>query len=226
MAGGLRTPPLALIIGVGIFGARYFGFSAVSIILVLFLLFLLSSRRQAGGAEPFTPIFDSSVVAGLRAGVASIQGRRQYMEDMHQAVAFDPHDQPAAARVGLTHFFAVYDGHGGKRAAAWAHKHLVSNLLRVLERGSKAHGRLAEGASADECADVLDAAAVDAFHRTDAGGSHRHAARVARPRAHAPPSRRAPSVPLADERARPARQTFWSTPSPTASPTAPPPSPA
>jgi len=117
-----------------------------------------------GGAEQFTPVYASSVVAGLQSGVASIQGRRQYMEDMYQTVAFDTHEQPAAAGVGLTHFFAVFDGHGGKRAAAWAHQHLVPNLLRELAQGAA----LPPGKPAEACAEALDSAAVDAFHKTDA----------------------------------------------------------
>ena len=68
----------------------------------------------------------------------------------------------------MTHFFAVYDGHGGKRAAAWAHAHLVSNLLTELARALP----LGEG---DTLSGVLDGAAVDAFHRTDAAFL-RHAA--------------------------------------------------
>ena len=52
------------------------------------------------------------------------------MEDMHQIVDFE--GQSSAEKVGMTHFFAVFDGHGGKRAAAWAHANLVTNLLLEL----------------------------------------------------------------------------------------------
>jgi hypothetical protein len=125
----------AVIGGIGFLVARHFELSpSVVMLLTLFAVLLFGSKRPAGAAEHFTPVFVSSVVAGLQAGVASIQGRRQYMEDIHQTIAFNAHEQPNAARVGLTHFFAVYDGHGGKRAAAWAQQHLVSNLLRERHR--------------------------------------------------------------------------------------------
>ena len=51
--------------------------------------------------------------------------------------------------------------HGGKRAAAWAHANLVNNLLSELSRA------LPLGKE-DTLSGVLDGAAVDAFHRTDA----------------------------------------------------------
>lgn len=156
----------AMLGGVGLFAARYFSLSPGIIMMVsLLLFFAFGGKRQPGGAEQFTPVFSSSVVAGLRSGVASVQGRRQYMEDMYQTVAFDAHEQPAAARIGLTHFFAVFDGHGGKRAAAWAHQHLVANLMRELSQDASP----STGASADACAESLDSAAVDAFHKTDGG---------------------------------------------------------
>jgi len=155
----------AVIGGIGFLVARHFELSpSVVMLLTLFAVLLFGSKRPAGAAEHFTPVFVSSVVAGLQAGVASIQGRRQYMEDIHQTIAFNAHEQPNAARVGLTHFFAVYDGHGGKRAAAWAQQHLVSNLLRELAQDAAPP----PGASSKECAEFLDSAVVDAFHRTDA----------------------------------------------------------
>ena len=103
---------------------------------LLFML-LLAASRPSVGAEQFSPVYTDGVSSGLKYGVAAVQGRRPYMEDMHQIVDFD--DDPAAAAVGMTHFFAVFDGHGGKRAAAWAHAHLVPNLLHEL--ASAAAGR-------------------------------------------------------------------------------------
>ena len=70
--------------------------------------------------------------------------------------------------VGLTHFFSVFDGHGGKRAAAWAHAHLLPNLLRALgskEEGKERHLVLSNGKTAPP--PDLDRACVSAFLSTD-----------------------------------------------------------
>ena len=106
------------------------------------------------------------------------------MEDMHQIVDFE--EQPAAAAVGMTHFFAVFDGHGAARAAAWAHAHLVPNLLQELSSAATG-GKSATGGSpgsaaasampAESASDILDGAAVDAFHRTDSTFLRQAAAR-------------------------------------------------
>ena len=70
-------------------------------------------------SEAFSPIYHGDDASGLKWGVASVQGRRPHMEDMYQAeglggpAASGPHSagQAAdAARLGLTHFFAVFDG--------------------------------------------------------------------------------------------------------------------
>ena len=70
-------------------------------------------------SEAFSPIYHGDDASGLKWGVASVQGRRPHMEDMYQAEGFGgpaasgPHSagQAAdAARLGLTHFFAVFDG--------------------------------------------------------------------------------------------------------------------
>jgi serine/threonine protein phosphatase PrpC len=156
----------------------------------LLLMLLLSASRPSMGAEQFSPVYTAGVSSGLQYGVAAVQGRRPYMEDMHQIVDFD--DQPAAASVGMTHFFAVFDGHGGKRAAAWAHEHLVTYLLQELTgaaanssgrvgaaSGVNAGGGLAGAVSppAESASSILDGAAVDAFHRTDAAFLRQAAAR-------------------------------------------------
>jgi hypothetical protein len=70
-------------------------------------------------SEAFSPVYHGDDASGLKWGVASVQGRRPHMEDMYQAEGFGG---PAAsgpqsagraadaARLGLTHFFAVFDG--------------------------------------------------------------------------------------------------------------------
>ena len=153
-----------ILASLGIFAMRYMAISPTFVLMSMFVLsFLFASKPQSREVEQFAPVYTSSVVSGLSTGVASIQGRRQYMEDMHQAYAFDEREHPAAARVGLTHLFAVFDGHGGKRAAAWAHTHLASNLLHELAQDDPPP----PGATPAAHADALDSATVDAFRRTD-----------------------------------------------------------
>ena len=136
----------------------YFGFSPLLILATLLLMYLclVGGKSQA---EQFTPIFRTEVSSGLRWGVASVQGRRPHMEDMFQAVGFvDSPDEKAcakAAKLELSHFFAVYDGHGGKRAAAWAVDRLLPNLLETRAPAS------------DDRAAALDEASVAAFLKTD-----------------------------------------------------------
>ena len=50
------------------------------------------------------------------------------MEDMHQVRDLSKQENIA----NISHFFAVYDGHGGKRAAAFVREHLVDNLVADL----------------------------------------------------------------------------------------------
>jgi len=151
----------------------------------LLCAFLIADSRAVAGAEQFASVFHPGVALGLQYGVAAIQGRRPHMEDMFQVVTFE--DEPAAAGVGMTHFFAVYDGHGGKRAAAWAHAHLVTNLVHELATALRSGGGGGAAASpgapsppppaASGSTGVLDGAAVDAFHRTDAAFLRQAAAR-------------------------------------------------
>lgn len=149
---------LLLCAGVSMVLRNYFGFSPLLILATLLLMSLcfLGSKSQA---EQFTPIFHTEVSSGLRWGVASVQGRRPHMEDMFQAVGLvDSPDENActkAAKLGLSHFFAVYDGHGGKGAAAWAVDRLLPNLLDTRNP-----------ASADPDT-ALDEATVQAFLKTD-----------------------------------------------------------
>ena len=122
-------------IGAAIVLRSYIGVSPKMLLLLLLFLFLcLLLRGSSDASEAFSPIYHTETAAGLKWGVASVQGRRPHMEDMYQAAGFDHSAGPNAAgasRLGLTHFFAVYDGHGGKRAAAWAHEHLLANLLET-----------------------------------------------------------------------------------------------
>lgn len=152
-----RGTTVAFVVLVGLLMRNFFSPVVVLVSCSLLLAFLLASSQQPPSIEQCPPVYNSGVAAGLRYGVAAVQGRRPYMEDMHRVVDF--HDEPAAIKQRLHAFFAVFDGHGGKRAAAWAHTHLVSNLLHHLGR--------AEAEADDSSPSVLDNAAVDAFHATD-----------------------------------------------------------
>ena len=92
-----------MLLGVGgITFFRYFSPSPMLFIVcaLLFAFFLASSRHPAG-VEHFPPVYMSGTVSGLQYGVAAVQGRRAYMEDMHQIVGFD--NEAAVASVGMTH---------------------------------------------------------------------------------------------------------------------------
>jgi len=151
-----------VVYAVACFGiAHFFGFPMMAVLIFMFVAISLGKQRKPG-AEQFAPVYLAQTALGLRYGVASVQGRRQYMEDMHQAVGFDA-SQQAASVVGLTHFFAVFDGHGGKRAASWAHTHLVPAVLKELAGWSS--GRSPDAPAPDQS--TLDNAVISAFHSTD-----------------------------------------------------------
>lgn len=118
---------------------------------VIGLLYFLMQIPGGPGSERTAPLFDEQRInSGLGFGVAAMQGGRPYMEDMYQVVSFSNADRAnsssggaglntshirsaAADALGLVNFFAVYDGHGGKLAAQYVHKHLVSHIVSALE---------------------------------------------------------------------------------------------
>src|SRR4051812_26556625 len=72
---------------------------------------------------------------GLRAGVASMQGRRREMQDAHVI-----HYEPGSLRGCAV--FGVFDGHGGTFASSWTAKHLVPRLEQCLRDALPDHGVL------------------------------------------------------------------------------------
>mmetsp|Transcript_37861 Transcript_37861/g.99373 ORF Transcript_37861/g.99373 Transcript_37861/m.99373 type:complete len:344 (+) Transcript_37861:84-1115(+) len=160
-----RSRPLIILVALGTLLRVYFGVSLLLIAVLGLLLCCVFAGSSPNAMEQFVPIYRPGTADGLKWGVAAVQGRRPYMEDMHQVVHF--HDgegaftegAAAADRVGLTHFFAVFDGHGGKRAAEWAHANLVGNLLKELMGSSLGKG------DAHRC---LETSATAAFVKTDA----------------------------------------------------------
>lgn len=154
----MASKVLLYIAGGAIVLRTYLGLSPKLLLLLLVCVFVFQLLRgSSDSSEAFSPIYQTENASGLKWGVASVQGRRPHMEDMYQAAGFDHRTDAKAARLGLTHFFAVYDGHGGKRAAAWAHEHLVANLLET-RMDPDDHG---------DVADALDEASVQAFLQTD-----------------------------------------------------------
>jgi len=131
--------------------------AVVSPVVPFFILGLIYLMQIPGGVSPerTPPLFDEQPLpSGLSYGVAAVQGGRPYMEDMHQVVTFNAENGVAnngsatpstpapnnssvqcstADAIGLLNFFAVYDGHGGKLAAQYVHKHLVSRIVAALD---------------------------------------------------------------------------------------------
>lgn len=117
---------------------------------VLLLLCCLTGGRGASGREQVPPLHESGLMDGVLWAVTAIQGRRPYMEDMHQAASL----ADACGSAGLTHFFAVFDGHGGKRAAAWAQAHLLRKFKDRVAARSAGEGMLSEEALRRACVEV------------------------------------------------------------------------
>jgi len=141
----------------------FFNFSPMLLIVVLVCsIGLMANRTSSSGNEQVAPVHEAGVTAGLGWGASAIQGRRPYMEDMFQVAGFaGTKSHLVTEQVGLSHFFAVFDGHGGKRAAVWAHKHLISNVLAKLSETFNF------GAGNGDCAALLDDACVEGFLATD-----------------------------------------------------------
>jgi len=98
------------------------------ILLVLFTLFYIGLwiRKWALHRKPppvVAPFEKTKVNIGRAAGVHSIQGRRQHMEDTFQA-ATDLGGDPKKA------FYGVFDGHGGPHASEYAAEHLHKLILQ------------------------------------------------------------------------------------------------
>ena len=155
---------------------QYLNLSPLLVLLLLLLGVSLCSGRSPASSESFSPVYRPGTCAGLPWGVAAVQGRRPYMEDMFVAAplrgagATGVANVAAAEGVGLTHVFAVFDGHGGKRAAQWAHDNLLSNLLAKLaaKAGEASGGACGGGRGGGERLALLETASVDAFLQTDA----------------------------------------------------------
>lgn len=183
----VRTGLLIGLVGVVI----HLSSSVVSPIVPFFvigLLYFLMQIPGVPGPERTPPLFDEQTLAGgLGFGVAAVQGGRPYMEDMYQVVTFNGSNtsvgggsngaglnnttvaSPAADKLGLINFFAVYDGHGGKLAAQYVHKHLVPRIVSALEQHTASAGGGASGGAEGEEGEeaILSRSLKDAFLQAD-----------------------------------------------------------
>jgi len=178
MAGFDLRSLFTLILAIAV--TRYFFHVPPMLILVTLgiLLCLVRGNEPPGGGEQVEPVYEGGVADGLRWGASAIQGRRPYMEDMFlvRASFAQGGDESGAVQVGLTHFITVFDGHGGKRAAEWAHRNLLNRLLaKIIEERTPGTEQDAAARAA-----LLDSACTRAFVETD-GDFLKYAARSAIP---------------------------------------------
>ena len=68
---------------------------------------------------------EASIGVNLRVTAHSNQGGRKYMEDMF-CVAYQP---TSDERDLLYAYFGIFDGHGGREAAAYAKQHLMDHIV-------------------------------------------------------------------------------------------------
>ena len=94
------VPGRIVVIGsLGMFLRLYLQMSPL-LLLAFGAVALIFSSSGANARESFAPVNRSELSAGLRWGVAAVQGRRPYMEDMYQVRAL-PERVPRAASATL-----------------------------------------------------------------------------------------------------------------------------
>jgi len=136
----------------------------VAVFLYVFVFFrrwMMTRRRYVSNFQR------SKVVVGPNAGVFSIQGRRNHMEDTYQA-AVNLNGDPKKA------FYGVFDGHGGHLASEYTAEYLHKLILKhkfaeqpvpSLKSGFKQldHGwlRLAERNNLDDGSTVISVLIID-----------------------------------------------------------------
>ncbi|XP_074655695.1 integrin-linked kinase-associated serine/threonine phosphatase 2C-like [Tubulanus polymorphus] len=80
--------------------------------------------------------FRVNVCYRVKSFCASLQGERDEMQDSHVIIDdFKPQVIRSNHDVSRLSFYAVYDGHGGKRASNYAAKHLHINLTEKFPKG-------------------------------------------------------------------------------------------
>ncbi|XP_063298460.1 integrin-linked kinase-associated serine/threonine phosphatase 2C [Pelobates fuscus] len=92
----------------------------------------------------------------LKAHVAERRGEREELQDAHTIFDLSQECQPMPADISRLLYFAVFDGHGGNRAARFAAHNLHRNLLKKVPRG--------EGSSVEK---AMKRCILEAFKQTD-----------------------------------------------------------
>ncbi|KAG8580639.1 hypothetical protein GDO81_007375 [Engystomops pustulosus] len=92
----------------------------------------------------------------LRAHVAERRGEREELQDAHTICDLSEECQPMLNNISRLSYYAVFDGHGGSRAARYAAQNLHRNLVKKFPRG--------EGGSVDK---AIKKSLLDAFKQTD-----------------------------------------------------------
>ncbi|XP_075717451.1 integrin-linked kinase-associated serine/threonine phosphatase 2C [Rhinoderma darwinii] len=95
-------------------------------------------------------------ILSFKAHVAERRGEREELQDAHAVCDLSQECQPMPANISRLSYFAVFDGHGGSRAARYAAHNLHQNFLKKLPRG--------DGGSVDK---AIKKSLLDAFKQTD-----------------------------------------------------------
>ncbi|XP_056420633.1 integrin-linked kinase-associated serine/threonine phosphatase 2C isoform X2 [Hyla sarda] len=74
-------------------------------------------------------------ILSLKAHVAERRGEREELQDAHTICDLSEECRPIVTNISRLAFYAVFDGHGGSRAARYAAHNLHRNLVKKLPRG-------------------------------------------------------------------------------------------
>ncbi|XP_073437328.1 integrin-linked kinase-associated serine/threonine phosphatase 2C [Dendrobates tinctorius] len=95
-------------------------------------------------------------ILSLKAHVAERRGEREELQDAHTVCDLSEECRPVLANISRLSYYAVFDGHGGSRAARYAAHNLHLNLVKKLPRG--------DGGSVDK---TIKKSLLEAFRHTD-----------------------------------------------------------
>ncbi|XP_044145752.1 integrin-linked kinase-associated serine/threonine phosphatase 2C [Bufo gargarizans] len=95
-------------------------------------------------------------IVSLKAHVAERRGEREELQDAHAVCDLSKECQTMLSNVSRLSYYAVFDGHGGSRAARYAAHNLHRNLVKKLPKG--------DGGSVDK---AIKKTLLDAFKQTD-----------------------------------------------------------
>ncbi|XP_075425636.1 integrin-linked kinase-associated serine/threonine phosphatase 2C isoform X2 [Ascaphus truei] len=95
-------------------------------------------------------------LVSVKAHVAERRGEREELQDAHTICDLSQECEPLPAHISRLSYFAVFDGHGGSRAARYAAHNLHRNLAKKLPQG--------DGSSMEK---AMKRCLLDAFKQTD-----------------------------------------------------------